>query len=157
MKKLIACTLLLLSTIVGAETIDLSCASRIQNIAGESKYRDIDFNVKIVADPNSKAKIYLGDKDQDSVSEYGTSRVANFSINNSQIKFDIEFNSPPMIINNKVVSDAGESTMTYTISRATGKISIFTIATGGLKEWVKNGKGSAFEEGSCAKRMVNKF
>ena len=131
---------------VHAETIDLTCSIDKSS-----------FNLLITTQKNKQPKVYLDDVDRDSVDELGISKLANFTMTNSQIKFDVDYEAFKKTYPNGVVSESGFGRSTYQLNRTTGTISIFNSLSGGLKDLSPNSTGQSLNTGLCSKRKLNKF
>jgi hypothetical protein len=138
--------LFLTSSYAYSEPIALSC-----------KMEKNEFNLTIITQPNKNPKVYQNDKDRDSSDELGVSKLTNFSISNSEIKFDVEYESFGKSYPNGIVIAPGFARSTFTLYRTSGEITISSTRYGGLKDMLPNDPNGSFGKGICSKRQINKF
>jgi hypothetical protein len=145
-KILLILMLSIVSFCAHAESINLTCTD------GNGS-----FNISIVTQANKKPKVYQNDEDRDSSTELGITKLTNFSITNSEIKYDVEYQSFPHTFPNGMSTKAGYSVSTFTFNRTSGELTIIGHLFGGLKDFFPNSDGTTFSKSTCAKRIMNKF
>ncbi len=148
MKKILAISILgifFTSPLLKAEVIALTCVGK----DGKDSV-----NYTILTPPDSKTPtVLVNDKSLTSKSETGNQFISNFSINASQISYELiwEYAGGEMI---GIQIPPGRSYKNVTINRTTGKLFSWGTNTGGAK--VIFGDFKSFEQ-DCSQRKKNKF
>jgi len=149
---LITSSLILFSSFVYGETIDISC-QQINNTQESSGVTSVK-NIKIITKSNTSGNVFINDHNQTYSSNELSSSVKGLRVNNSNIDFEIVWNQPPMKMGDKELP-GGTSTSHYTLSRTSGKMSEFGYYTGFFESLV--GKKEDRKDYVCEPRKSNKF
>jgi hypothetical protein len=149
MRWLIPIAFFFIASTAAAETINLTCYS-------DSGGKKFAFNITIVAPTaRAKGKVFVDDRDLDSVDPGSRQEVTKVRITPSSIYYEVHFKTSPEYVNGKQYGQ-GTVDIFKTISRTSGLFSQRTITYGGLLGEAV-GEGSKYSEGQCEPRRANKF
>lgn len=147
MKLFLGLFLMALSSVIYAETINMTCIN--QGINGQSS----TVNLMVVsASPSSKGKVYSNDKDLDSSRQV----VSNVKISPTIISYELLFTADPTSINGRQYS-GGSIHQSIEINRTSGHLVTTEIVKGDFPLGELVGYGVHVRNGECGPRRSNKF